>query len=82
MAPKRWISAAILVGSSAALPTGLVPVSANPGDYGYWPINRDRVWTVGANFYITPHVVFKTDYQWFALNPDFSRFDLGLGVAF
>jgi hypothetical protein len=65
-----------------ALPTGLVPVSANPGDYGYWPINRDRVWTVGANFYITPHVVFKTDYQWFALNPDFSRFDLGLGVAF
>jgi hypothetical protein len=63
-------------------PTGLVPISANPGDYGYWPINHDRVWTVGANFYTTPHVVFKADYQWFELNSDFSRFDLGLGVAF
>lgn len=64
------------------VPTGLVPVSGNPGDYGYWPINRDRVWTVGANFYTTPHVVFKADYQWFQLNGDFSRFDLGLGLAF
>jgi hypothetical protein len=63
-------------------PTGLVPISANPGDYGYWPINRDRVWTVGANFYTTPHVVFKADYQWFDLNTDFSRFDLGLGLNF
>jgi hypothetical protein len=64
------------------VPMGLVPISANPGDYGYWPINHDRVWTVGANFYTTPHVVFKADYQWFELNSDFSRFDLGLGVAF
>jgi hypothetical protein len=64
------------------VPAGLVPVSANPGDYGYWPINRDRVWTVGANLYMTPHVVFKADYQWFDLNSDFSRFDLGLGLAF
>jgi cell division protein FtsB len=64
------------------IPTGLVPLSANPGDYGYWPINHDRVWTVGANFYTTPHVVWKLDYQWFEWNPDFSRFDLGLGLAF
>jgi hypothetical protein len=64
------------------VPTGLVPISANPGDYGYWPINRDRVWTVGANFYTTPHVVFKVDYQWFELNDDFTRFDLGVGLAF
>jgi Phosphate-selective porin O and P len=64
------------------VPTGLVPVSANPGDYGYWPINRDRVWTTGANFYVTPHIVFKLDYQWFDLNHAFTRFDLGLGVAF
>jgi hypothetical protein len=64
------------------LPTGLVPVSANPGDYGYWPINHDRVWTVGANFYVTPHLVFKADYQWFDINEDFTRFDLGLGLAF
>jgi hypothetical protein len=64
------------------VPSGQVPISANPGDYGYWPINRDRVWTVGANFYVTPHLVFKADYQWFDLNGDFTRFDLGLGVAF
>ena len=64
------------------VPSGLVPISANPGDYGYWPINRDRVWTVGANFYTTPHVVFKADYQWFELNNDFTRFDLGVGLAF
>jgi hypothetical protein len=64
------------------LPTGLVPLSATPGDYGYWPRNQDRVWTVGANFYTTPHVVFKVDYQWFDINSDFSRFDLGLGLNF
>jgi hypothetical protein len=40
------------------------------------------VWTVGANFYVTPHLVFKADYQWFELNEDFTRFDLGLGLAF
>jgi hypothetical protein len=64
------------------VPSGLVPISANPGDYGYWPINRDRVWTVGANFYVTPHIVFKADYQWFDLNNDFTRFDLGVGLAY
>jgi hypothetical protein len=64
------------------VPTGLVPISANPGDYGYWPINHDRVWTVGANFYTTPHVVWKLDYQWFDWNTDFSRLDLGLGLQF
>jgi hypothetical protein len=65
-----------------AIPTGLVPVSSSPGDYGYWPIDRDRVLTAGVNFYMTPHVVLKADYQWFKLNSDFTRFDLGLGVAF
>jgi opacity protein-like surface antigen len=64
------------------LPNGSVPLSANPGDYGYWPVNRDRVWTVGANLYVTPHLVFKLDYQTFELNKDFTRIDLGLGLAF
>ena len=44
--------------------------------------NHDRVWTVGANFYIGPHLVLKADYQWFQENTNFTRFDLGLGVAF
>lgn len=64
------------------VPTGLVPLSGTPGDNGYWPRNQDRVWTVGANFYTTPHVVFKADYQWFELNRGFNRFDLGLGLNF
>jgi opacity protein-like surface antigen len=68
--------------SGPEIPSGLVPLSAAPGDYGYWPQNQDRVWTVGANFYVTPHVVLKADYQWFDLNDDFNRFDLGLGLNF
>jgi hypothetical protein len=68
--------------SGPVFPAGLVPLSARPGDYGYWPHNQDRVWTVGANFYMTPHVVLKADYQWFDLNVDFNRFDLGLGLNF
>jgi len=64
------------------LPSGLVPLSGAPGDYGPWPQNHDRVWTVGANFYIGPHLVLKTDYQWFEENVNFKRLDLGLGLAF
>jgi hypothetical protein len=40
------------------------------------------VWTVGANFYTSPHLVFKIDYQWFEMNSDFTRLDLGMGLAF
>ena len=53
-----------------------------PGGALLWPQNHDRVWTVGANFYLGPHVVLKTDYQWFEQNTNFNRWDLGLGVAF
>jgi hypothetical protein len=65
-----------------AVPAGLLPLSGTPGDYGYWPQNHERVSTVGANFYTTPHVVLKADYQWFHVNSDFNRFDLGLGLNF
>jgi hypothetical protein len=64
------------------IPEGEIPLTGAPGDYGLWPRNTDRVWTIGANFYITPHVVLKADYQHFLINNDFTRFDLGLGVAF
>jgi Phosphate-selective porin O and P len=64
------------------IPSGLVPLSPTPGDLGFWPVDHDRVWTVGANFYIGPHLVLKTDYQWFEENVNFKRWDLGLGVAF
>jgi len=68
--------------SGPVVPTGLVPVSAAPGDYGYWPQRFDRVWTFGANYYLGPHVVLKADYQSFQVNTDFSRYDLGLGLNF
>lgn len=47
-----------------------------------WPQPRDRVWTFGASFFLNPHLVFKADYQDFAVNSDFSRFDLGLGLSY
>lgn len=64
------------------IPGGLVPLSSAPGDLGYWPQDHDRVWTVGANFTIGPHLVLKGDYQWFRQNAGFERLDLGLGLAF
>ncbi len=80
---ERYNLGASYAGTSGPdIPSGLVPLSAQPGDLGRWPQNHDRVWTVGANFYIGPHLVLKGDYQWFEQNVDFKRFDLGLGLAF
>ncbi|WP_438942948.1 porin [Paraburkholderia piptadeniae] len=45
-------------------------------------VPHDTVYTVGANFYLNPNVVFKVDYQRFKINRDFSRLDLGVGVQF
>jgi hypothetical protein len=64
------------------IPAGSIPLTGAPGDYGLWPRNYDRLWTIGANFYVTPHVVLKLDYQHFLINSDFTRVDLGLGLNF
>lgn len=64
------------------IPAGLTPLSTAPDDYGLWPRGEDRVFTSGANFYITSHIVLKADYQWFRVNRDFDRLDLGLGVNY
>ena len=42
----------------------------------------ETVWTAGANFQVTPGVVVKADYQWFSVNKNSNRFDLGLGWSF
>ena len=68
--------------SGPVVPPGRVQVSQTPGDVAPFPVNNDKVWTVGANFYITQGVVVKADYQWFANNSNFDRLDLGLGIAF
>ena len=46
------------------------------------PLPTETVWTAGANFQVTPGVVVKADYQWFSVNKDANRFNLGLGWAF
>jgi hypothetical protein len=63
-------------------PTGPVPNPSNPTTFDFFPVPRDNVVTLGANFYLNPNVVLKMDYQKFKFNTDFSRFDLGLGLAF
>ncbi|MDT8997891.1 hypothetical protein RQP53_01225 [Paucibacter sp. APW11] len=42
----------------------------------------ERVITLGANFQLTPGVVFKADWQRFRENSDLDRFNLGLGWSF
>ncbi len=65
------------------VPPGFTTVPAGLASDGLpWPKTHDRVWTFGANFYLDPHIVLKADYQVFEVNKDFSRFDLGLGLAF
>jgi len=46
------------------------------------PLPTETVWTTGANFQLTPGVVVKADYQWFSVNRDANRLNLGLGWAF
>jgi len=58
-----------------------VPIG-NASDGLPWPQLHDNVWTLGASFYLNPHVVLKADYQHFNVNSDLTRFDLGLGLSF
>ncbi|HEU5294002.1 MAG TPA: hypothetical protein VFU71_04360 [Burkholderiaceae bacterium] len=58
--------------SYADLGPGLTPAA----------LPTETVWTTGANFQLTPGVVVKADYQWFSVNRDANRFNLGLGWAF
>jgi hypothetical protein len=60
--------------------------ATQPFGLGTAPLPTQRVWTVGANYYLNPNVVFKIDYQRFhyedvALSYG-NRFDLGLGYQF
>jgi len=48
--------------------------------------DTERVWTLGVNYYLTPEVVFKADYQHFNITDELlgygTRFDLGVGYQF
>lgn len=60
--------------------------AAQPQGLGTAPLPTERVWSIGANYYLNPNVVFKIDYQDF--NHDDAalgygnRFDLGIGYQF
>ncbi len=56
----------------ADLGTGITPSATS----------AERVYTVGANFNLTPSVVLKADYQKFKSNRNLDRLNLGLGWAF
>jgi hypothetical protein len=58
--------------SYASLPGGLTPAA----------LRTEGVTTLGANFYLTPNMVFKADYQWFSTSNLYDRLQLGLGVNF
>ncbi|MFO1304119.1 MAG: hypothetical protein U1F54_10330 [Burkholderiales bacterium] len=42
----------------------------------------EKVTTLGANFYVTPNIVLKADYQWFASDSNANRFQLGVGFNY
>ena len=57
-----------------------------PRGLGVPDTDTERVWTVGVNYYLTPEVVFKADYQHFNITDELlgygARFDLGVGYQF
>ena len=65
----EWVNTAA---SYAPVPQGLgVPTAPTEG-----------VWTIGANFFVTPNIVFKADYQQFKADSSRDSFQLGLGLNF
>ena len=58
--------------SYAPVPQGLgVPASTT-----------QQIWTVGANFFVTPNIVFKADYQQYRFNSLLNSWQLGFGLNF
>jgi hypothetical protein len=59
---------------------------AQPQGLGATTLPTQRVWTIGANYYLNPNVVFKIDYQDFRYDDAAfgygNRFDLGVGYQF
>jgi Phosphate-selective porin O and P len=65
----EWVNTAA---SYASVPQGLgVPTTPT-----------EQVWTIGADFYITPDIVFKADYQQFRFDSSRNSFQVGFGLNF
>ena len=65
----EWVNTAA---SYATVPEGLgVPTSPT-----------EQIWTIGADFFVTPSIVFKADYQQFRFDSARNAFQLGFGLNF
>ena len=49
---------------------------------GVAPSRTEQIWTLGANFFVTPSIVFKADYQQFRIDSSRNAFQLGFGLNF
>jgi len=65
----EWVNTAA---AYASVPQGLgVPTSPT-----------EQIWTIGTDFYVTPSIVFKADYQQFRIDSSKNSFQLGFGLNF
>jgi len=65
----EWVNTAA---SFATVPEGLgVPTTPT-----------QQIWTIGADFFVTPSIVFKADYQQFRFDSARNAFQLGFGLNF
>ena len=72
LAPFVRVEAFNTAAAYASMPPGLGVATAP----------TERVWNVGMNYWLTPGVVFKLDYQDFNIDTAGNRFNLGVGYQF
>jgi hypothetical protein len=65
----EWVNTAA---SYAPVPQGL----------GVDPTPTEQIWTVGADLYVSPSIVFKADYQRYKVDSTRNSFQLGFGLNF
>jgi hypothetical protein len=53
-----------------------------PQGLGVAPLPTEQIWTVGANLYMTPNIVFKADYQRYKEDSARNAWQLGFGLNF
>lgn len=53
-----------------------------PQGLGVDPTPTEQVWTLGADLYVSPGIVFKADYQRYKVDPSRNSFQLGVGLNF
>jgi hypothetical protein len=65
----EWVNTAA---AYASVPQGL----------GVPPTPTEQIWTIGVNFFVTPDIVFKADYQQFRIDSQRNSLQLGFGLNF